>query len=296
MISSTTNRGNRDATFTTRIRRGGAADGILTGVHRRFAFLDHPGPLAFAHRGGAAENHENTYPAFARAVELGYRYLETDAHATADGVLLAFHDHTLDRVTDRRGRIAELPYREVRRARVGGVEEIPLLEDLLGCWPDVRFNIDVKEAPAIWPLAEAIERTNAYDRVCLTSFSEARLAAARRAVGREVAFSLGPRGIAALRTASMSAGYGRLLTALARSGAACAQVPTGFRGLRVTTRSLVRTAHAVGMQVHVWTIDDPGRMNELLDMGVDGIMTDNITGLRDVLEARGQWHPRRAAA
>ncbi|MEV5410773.1 glycerophosphodiester phosphodiesterase [Thermopolyspora sp. NPDC052614] len=265
-------------------------------MHRRFAFLDHPGPLAFAHRGGAAENHENTHAAFARAVELGYRYLETDAHATADGVLIAFHDHTLDRVTDRRGRIAELPYREVRRARIGGVAEIPLLEDLLGAWPDIRFNIDVKEAPAIWPLAEAIERTNAYDRVCLTSFSEARLTAARRAVGREVAFSLGPRGVAALRTASLSAGYGRLLTGLARSGAACAQVPMGFRGLKVTTRSLVRTAHAVGMQVHVWTVDDPARMDELLDMGVDGIMTDNITGLRDVLEARGQWHPGRAAA
>jgi glycerophosphoryl diester phosphodiesterase len=265
-------------------------------VHRRFAFLDHPGPLAFAHRGGAAEGRENTLAAFTRAVDLGYTYLETDAHATADGVLLAFHDHTLDRVTDRRGRVAELPYREVRRARIGGVEEIPLLEDLLGAWPDVRFNIDIKEAPAIWPLADAIRRTGAHDRVCVTSFSEARLVAARRAIGREVCFSLGPRGVAALRTAAMSSGYGRLLTGLARSGAACAQVPIGFRGLRVTTRAFVQTAHAVGMQVHVWTVDDPRQMEQLLDLGVDGIMTDNITGLRGVLDARGQWHPRQVAA
>ncbi len=265
-------------------------------MHRRFAFLDHPGPLAFAHRGGAKENLENTYPAFARAVELGYRYLETDAHATADGVLLAFHDHTLDRVTDRRGRVSELPYREVRRARVGGVEEIPRMEDLLTAWPDVRFNIDVKEAPAIWPLAEAIQRTNAYDRVCLTSFSDARLAATLRAIGRPVCHSLGPRGVAALRTASASAGYGRLLSGLARSGAACAQVPLGIPWLRLPTRSFVRTAHAIGLQVHVWTIDDPERMHELLDLGVDGIMTDNIGGLRKVLEERGQWHPVRTAA
>ncbi|MBP2703826.1 glycerophosphodiester phosphodiesterase [Microbispora sp. RL4-1S] len=264
-------------------------------MHRRFAFLDHPGPLAFAHRGGAAEGRENTMGAFARAVELGYTYLETDAHATADGVLLAFHDHTLDRVTDRRGRISRLPYREVRQARIGGREEIPLIEDLLGAWPGVRFNIDVKESAAIVPLAQAIRRTGAYDRVCLTSFSDLRLAQARRAVGREICSSLGPRGIAALRAAAGGGGYGRLLAGLAGSGVPCAQVPIGFRGLRVTTRSLVRTAHAIGMQVHVWTVDDPVTMAYLLDLGVDGIMTDNISGLRDVLKSRGQWHPRTTA-
>ncbi|WP_256862894.1 glycerophosphodiester phosphodiesterase [Microbispora sp. GKU 823] len=263
-------------------------------MHRRFAFLDHPGPLAFAHRGGAAEARENTMAAFSRAVELGYTYLETDAHATADGVLLAFHDHTLDRVTDRTGRISRLPYREVRSARIGGRHEIPLMEDLLGAWPDVRFNIDVKESAAIVPLARAIRRTRAYDRVCLTSFSDARLARARRAIDREVCFSLGPRGLAALRTAAMGGGYGRLLSGLARAGVPCAQAPIGFRGLRVTTRALVRTAHAIGMQVHVWTVNDPVTMAHLLDLGVDGIMTDNISGLRDVLKSRGQWHPRPA--
>ncbi|NUR89416.1 MAG: glycerophosphodiester phosphodiesterase [Nonomuraea sp.] len=265
-------------------------------MSRRFAFLDHEGPLAFAHRGGALEGAENTLAAFERAVELGYEYLETDAHATSDGVLLAFHDHTLDRVTDSRGRIADLPYSGVRRARIGGVHEIPLLEDLLGTWPRVRFNIDVKEAGAIGPLATVIRRTNAYDRVCLTSFSDERLAAARAAMGREVCSALGPRGVAALRAAASSSGYGRLLRRLARSGIPCAQVPMGFRGLPVTTRSFVRTAHAVGMQVHVWTINSEPRMEHLLDLGVDGIMTDNITGLRGVLERRGLWHPGDLAA
>ncbi|MBO4271567.1 glycerophosphodiester phosphodiesterase [Microbispora triticiradicis] len=263
-------------------------------MHRRFAFLDHPGPLAFAHRGGAAEGRENTMEAFSRAVGLGYTYLETDAHATSDGVLLAFHDHTLDRVTDRAGRVSHLPYREVRAARIGGRHEIPLIEDLLGTWPDVRFNIDVKESAAIAPLARAIRRTGAHDRVCLTSFSDARLSRALRAVDGEVCFSLGPRGLAALRTAAMGGGYGRLLSGLARAGVPCAQTPIGFRGLRVTTRALVRTAHAIGMQVHVWTVNDPVTMAHLLDLGVDGIMTDNISGLRDVLKSRGQWHPRPA--
>lgn len=263
---------------------------------RRFAFLDHPGPLAFAHRGGAAEGAENSAEAFERAVRLGYTHLETDAHATADGVLLAFHDHTLDRVTDRRGRISQLPYRAVRQARIDGVHEIPLLEDLLGTWPEVRFNIDVKEAGAIAPLAEAVRRTGAYDRICLTSFSDERLALARAAIGREVCSALGPRGVAALRAAATTSGYGRLLARLSRAGVPCAQVPVGFRGLRVTTHRLVRTAHAIGMQVHVWTVNDPVRMEQLLDLGVDGLMTDNITGLRDVLDRRGQWHPHGMAA
>ncbi|MFC7586654.1 glycerophosphodiester phosphodiesterase [Nonomuraea antimicrobica] len=264
-------------------------------MSRRFPFLDHPVPLAFAHRGGAVEGAENSVAAFERAVALGYTYLETDAHATSDGVLLAFHDHTLDRVTDQRGRISELPYRAVRQARIGGVHEIPLLEDLLGTWPGVRFNIDVKEGAAIAPLAEAIRRTNAHDRVCLTSFSDERLAAARRAMGREVCSALGPRGVALLRAAAATSGYGRLLTRLSQAGVPCAQVPVGFRGLRVTTQRLVRTAHAIGMQVHVWTINDPVRMEHLLDLGVDGIMTDNVIGLRDVLERRGLWHPGLAA-
>ncbi|MEV4289647.1 glycerophosphodiester phosphodiesterase family protein [Nonomuraea bangladeshensis] len=265
-------------------------------MSRRYAFLDHPGPLAFAHRGGAAEGAENSVAAFERAVGLGYTYLETDAHATADGVLLAFHDHTLDRVTDQRGRISELPYRAVRRARIAGVHEIPLLEDLLGTWPEARFNIDVKEAAAIAPLAEAVRRTNAYDRVCLTSFSDERLVLAKAALGRDVCSALGPRGVAALRAAAATSGYGRLLTRLSRAGVPCAQVPIGFRGLRVTTRHLIRTAHAIGMQVHVWTVNDPARMEQLLDLGVDGIMTDNVTGLREVLTRRGQWHPGSLAA
>ncbi|MEU6723775.1 glycerophosphodiester phosphodiesterase family protein [Nonomuraea wenchangensis] len=265
-------------------------------MSRRYAFLDHPGPLAFAHRGGAAEGAENSVAAFERAVELGYTYLETDAHATADGVLLAFHDHTLDRVTDQRGRISELPYRAVRRARIAGVHEIPLLEDLLGTWPEARFNIDVKEAAAIAPLAEAVRRTNAYDRVCLTSFSDERLVLAKAALGRDVCSALGPRGVAALRAAAATSGYGRLLTRLSRAGVPCAQVPIGFRGLRVTTGRLIRTAHAIGMQVHVWTVNDPARMEQLLDLGVDGIMTDNVTGLREVLTRRDQWHPGSLAA
>lgn len=251
----------------------------------RWTFLDHPAPLPFAHRGGASHAPENTMPAFQAAIDLGYRYLETDVHVTADGVLLAFHDERLDRVTDRSGAVSDLPYREVRGALVDGREPIPLLEDLLGAWPDARVNIDPKHDGAVDPLIEVIRRTGAVDRVCIGAFSDARLQRVRAALGPDLCTSLGPRETAMLRANS----YG--LPGGTNPPAPCVQVPHRFRGVTVVDRRFVRTAHALGLQVHVWTIDDADEMRELLDLGVDGIMTDRPGVLRDVLRDRGEWVP-----
>ncbi|GAA2811708.1 glycerophosphodiester phosphodiesterase [Kitasatospora sp. CM 4170] len=250
-------------------------------------FLDHPGPLAFAHRGGDLGHPENSLAAFEAAVALGYRYLETDVHATADGVLVAFHDSRLDRVTDRTGAVAELPWETVRQARIGGTEPVPLLEDLLGAFPGARFNIDVKAAPAVGPLVETIRRTGAWDRVCVGGFSDSRLAAVRAAAGPRLATSLGPREVARLRLLSLA---GPLLRAgRAPFAGVCAQVPERHLGVRVVDRAFVRAAHRLGLQVHVWTVDDPTRIRALLDLGVDGIMADRIDVLRDVLGENGCW-------
>ena len=247
-------------------------------------FLDHPRPLAFAHRGGAAGGLENTMTAFARAVAAGYRYVETDVHATADGTLVAFHDRTLDRVTDRTGRIAALPIRDVRAARIGTDERIPLFDELLGTWPELRVNIDIKTEAAIGPLVRAVRRHGALDRVCVGSFSGSRLAKVRAALGPGLATSMGPRDVARLRLASLTGGRPRF-----GAGVCAAQVPVRHKALRIVDKRFIVTAHRVGLQVHVWTIDDPAVMSHLLDLGVDGIMTDRIDVLRDVLTARGSW-------
>ncbi|QDQ10373.1 glycerophosphodiester phosphodiesterase [Streptomyces spectabilis] len=252
-------------------------------THVRHPYLDHPGPLAFAHRGGTADGLENTAVAFRRAVDQGYRYLETDVHATADGRLVAFHDATLDRVTDGVGGIAALPWREVRHARVAGREPVPLFEDLLEAFPEARWNVDVKAEPALVPLLGLIERARAWDRVCVGSFSEARVARAQRLAGPRLATSYGTRGVLALRLRSLG------LPAVPRVSAVCAQVPEAQSGVRVVDHRFVRTAHARGLQVHVWTINDAARMHALLDLGVDGIMTDHTETLRDVLKDRGTW-------
>ena len=245
-------------------------------------FLDQPGPLAFAHRGGAGDWPENTLPAFEAAVALGYRYVETDVHVTADGVLLAFHDDQLDRVTDRTGAISDQPWSVVRQARVDGREPIPLLEEILGSWPDLRVNIDPKHDGCVEALIDVIERTGSVDRVCIGSFSDRRIATLRGRLGPRLCTSLGPRGLARLRGSSFHLPLGVL-------SAGCAQVPTTVKGRTLVDERFLEAAHGRGLQVHVWTIDDPVEMARLLDLGVDGIMTDRPAVLRDVLVGRGGW-------
>lgn len=252
-------------------------------AHPTFPFLDWPGPLAFAHRGGASEVPENTMPAFEHAVRLGYRYLETDAHVTADGVLIAFHDDRLDRVTDRTGMIAELPWSEVSKARIEGSEPIPLLEDLLMAWPDVRINIDPKRDEVAAPLAAALLRTRTVDRVCVGAFSDKRIAHVRELAGPDLCTSMGPREVARLLATS------RRLPGGGGVKSPCAQVPTHQGRVPLVTERFVAAAHRRGVQVHVWTIDDPAEMTRLLDLGVDGLMTDRPQVLKDLLVERGTW-------
>jgi glycerophosphoryl diester phosphodiesterase len=220
--------------------------------------------------------------AFSQAVDLGYRYVETDAHVTADGVVIAFHDDHLDRVTDRTGLIAELPWSEVSLARIDGVAPIPLLQDLLQTWPNLRINIDPKHDEVVEPLGDLLQKLSALDRVCIGSFSDRRIEHFRERFGRAVCTSMGPRSVAKLRASSF--GLGR-----SRPADNCVQVPTHAGKVPLVDRRFVRRAHRLGLPVHVWTIDDPEEMSRLLDLGVDGIMTDRPEVLKQVLEARAQW-------
>jgi glycerophosphoryl diester phosphodiesterase len=252
--------------------------------NRRWPFLDWPAPIPFAHRGGAAEvGGENTLSAFARAAGLGFRYLETDGRVTSDGVLLAFHDERLDRVTDLTGRLEDRPWSEVRAAKVGaGGDPIVRMDELLDAFPDARFNIDPKMDAAVVPLAEALQRTRSHDRVNIASFSDRRLLQVRKATGGRVCTSTGPAAISRLRLAARGVPPGPF-------GAACVQVPLRWgRTLLVDVRFL-QAAHRRHLPVHVWTIDDAAEMHRLLDLGVDGIMTDRPSLLKAVMLERGQW-------
>lgn len=261
-----------------------------TGYPYLDAGLEQPGTvLAFAHRGGSfhpdIEGLENTLAAFQHAFDLGYRYLETDVHVTRDGTLLAFHDAVLDRVTQTRGSIADLDRAEVAEALIGGREQIPTMNELFDRFPEARFNIDIKSDPAVETLAELIITREAHERVCVGSFSERRMRRFRSLVGSRVATAATPREVVSFRFLP-----GRRVPRLVTGRRPAAmQVPHRRGRLRVVSPGLVAKAHSAGVHVHVWTIDDPAEMHELLDLGVDGLMTDRTDLLRDVLMERGQW-------
>ncbi len=269
----------------------------VTGYAYLDAVLDQPGSvIAMAHRGGALHPEipgaENTVHAFRHAVALGYRYLETDVHATSDGVLLAFHDEALDRVTDSFGLLADLTAKEVATARIAKLHAIPTMAELFEEFPGCRFNIDLKSEAAVAPLVDLLDRASAHDRVCVGSFSSRRIRAFRQATGGRVATAAAPAEVLALRSGLPRLGRG--------SRPAAVQVPWRHkrRRLTVTTPQFVRRAHRAGLHVHVWTgdessqwvaVDDAESMDTLLDLGVDGLITDRTDVLKEVLIRRGQW-------
>jgi glycerophosphoryl diester phosphodiesterase len=253
------------------------------------AYFDPPF-AALAHRGFSRDGLENSMVAFAAARDLGFAYVETDAHATRDGVALALHDPTLDRTTDASGTVGDLPWRVVRGALIAGREPIPLLEDVLGTWPDLRVNVDVKASAAIGPVAGAIERTASHDRVLVTSFSDRRRRATLARLTRPVATSAAPGAIVATWAAARLPG-GASTRAVARAVADldCLQVPERAGRMWVASPATVRAVHAAGRRVHIWTVNEPADMRRLIGLGVDGIITDRADLLREVLIERGMW-------
>jgi glycerophosphoryl diester phosphodiesterase len=250
---------------------------------RRFPFLDDPLPLAFAHRGGGAEREENTLAAFAHAVRLGFRYIETDVQASRDGVAVIHHDDTLGRMAGRPERVDALPWAALAQVRTSGGEPLPRLDAVLADFPEVRFNLEPKSDAAVEPLAEAVRRAGAIDRVCVGSFDGRRTRRLRRLLGERLAWSPARPGVAGLWVA----GWGLPVPGLRFPAV---QVPTEYRGIPLVTRRVVAAAHRRGIQVHVWTVDAEAEMERLLDLGVDGLMTGRPSLLRAVLERHGQWH------
>lgn len=246
---------------------------------RTLPYLDAPGPIAVAHRGGDVHAVENTMPAFEHAVSLGYRYLETDVHLSRDGVLVAFHDADLERITGVPGTIADRTWDELQAIDLGGAS-IPRLDELLGSFPTTRFNIDPKSDAAVEPLGDAIAAFDAVDRVGIGAFDDARIAALQQRFGPDLCTSPGP---AELLT------YLADPVPMAFETHGCLQIPPSFGEFELTPE-LLGAAHELGLQVHVWTINEEPEMRRLLDLGVDAIMTDRVELLKNVMLERDEWN------
>lgn len=217
-------------------------------------------------------------PAFEHAVSLGFDYLETDVHLSSDGVLVAFHDADLERITGRPGSIADRTWDELRAIDLGGAS-MPRLDDLLVAFPDAKFNIDPKADAAVVPLGDTISAHKAVDRIGIGAFDDARITALQERCGPGLCTSPGPMELLA---------YLANPTESAFETHGCLQIPPSFGEFELTNE-LLQSAHDLGLQVHVWTINEEVEMRRLLDLGVDAIMTDRVALLRDVLIDRNEW-------
>jgi glycerophosphoryl diester phosphodiesterase len=258
-------------------------------------YLSGPRPRAYAHRGwhtGDLTGCENTLAAFTRAVEEGFGYLELDVHASADHEAVIHHDVLLDRTTDGTGRVDARTAAELAKVLVRGREPIPRLAEVLGALPDIRITIELKSAAAVAPTLAAVAAADAWHRVCVGGFEQSWLEAARRGGGDRLCTSMAKRDVLALRARAWLDALPGPLSAvpspLSLAGDV-AHVPVAAGPIRVVDVGLLRTAHARGREVHVWTIDEPAEMRRLLDLGVDGILSDRPDLLRDTLRERGQW-------
>lgn len=237
---------------------------------------------AYAHRGGAREATENSLSAFRRAAALGFAYLETDVRPTRDGVAVLHHDADLVRTTDASGKVRDHTWQQIRAIHLADGSTPLRLEELLEDLPDAHVNVDVKEEGSVTALAEAVRRSNAASRVTVTSFSARRLSRARHLMPPGTESSAHPWEVLGLKALPRP----RPLPRVTR-----VQVPVRALGVTLVEPSFLARAHRLGLAVDVWTVDDPGEMHRLLDLGVDGIMTDSPRVLREVLAERC---PRRA--
>ncbi|WP_158018881.1 glycerophosphodiester phosphodiesterase family protein [Mycobacterium basiliense] len=251
-------------------------------------FLRSGGRIAMAHRGFTSFTlPKNSMGAFNEAVKLGFRYIETDVRASRDGIAVILHDRKLPPGSGVSGAVDRLSWRDISTADLGAGEPIPTLEELFVALPDVRVNIDIKAESAIEPTVDVIERLSVHDRVLITSFSDRRRQRALRLLSKRVASAAGTGAFVSFLAARTVGGRAYALRMLRDSD--CLQLPPRLGGVQVITPTLVQTLHAADRQVHAWTIDDPATMHALLDINVDGIITDRADILRDVLAARGEW-------
>lgn len=236
-----------------------------------------------AHRGLAIDAPENTLLAFAKALAAGATHLETDVHASADGVAILSHDPDLFRLTGRHVRIEQLTSAELTRIDLGESQTFTTLSAALDTFPDARFNIDVKAAAAAVPTVEAVREAGAEHRVLIGSFSNARrLAVVRSLPG--VVTSVSSRG-AVVATWAAAIGLPWLTRRVLR-GVQAVQLPVRVLGAPTTSDRAIAAYHSAGAEVHIWTINDPSEMSRLLDAGVDGLVTDRADLALDVIARR----------
>ena len=266
--------------------------------------------FGFVHRGGDEKKTENTLEAFQYSSDLGFVFMETDVQSTSDGRVVIFHDADLKRIAGIDKKIKDLTFDEVTNIDLINGGKIPSLEETLFSFPNLRFNIDIKTNSAVEESIKIIKSHEALTRVCLASFSNKRIRRIRKLAGSQSCTSMSQLEVvnAIFHVLAENLGSGINLRRKMRGDEAyfkskwmrttipfngipdCAQVPVGQWGIPIVTQSFIRIMNLLGKFVHVWTIDEPEEMNRLIDLGVDGLMTDKPSILKSTLIDRGLFN------
>lgn len=234
----------------------------------------------FVHRGGDEVETENTIEAFKYSSDLGFVFIETDVQATKDGHVVIFHDATLKRMAGVKKSIKELTLKEINEIDLLDGGKIPLLSEALETFPDLRFNIDIKTEDALEETIRIIKKMNFLNKTCLASFSSSRLKRIKHLAGPEACISSGQMDIFKMMCQSVGIG-------LKATMSQCAQIPLKQWGVPVLTKKFIEIAKKQNKLVHIWTIDDKDQMFELIEFGVDGLMTDKPSVLKEAMVEKG---------
>ena len=223
------------------------------------SYFENTGPHILAHQGLALDCTPNTLEAFTKALAAGADYIETDAHGTKDGIAVLFHDDDINGVPISTLLFTDLP------------EHIPTLRSALEHFPQVKFNIDIKNSEASAPVAQAINELNAHHRILLTSFDAKR----RKTTMQKAPGTASSPSVSEFTPAFFAALCGQqwLVNRFLKNFDAV-QIPASALGLNIVRPRLVRMYHKAGVMVHVWTINNPDQMKKLFEAGVNGIVTD----------------------
>ena len=246
-----------------------------------FEFLNNYKFIPFAHRGGSLESTENTLDSFQHSINLGYEYIETDVRHTRDNKLVVFHDEDLKRLCNEEIKISDMEYEDLKKIKIKKKHYNPLLDEVLTTWPNINFNIEPKTFTSAKLLSQSLKKIKNINRFCIGSFSFKKLEMIRNNVGVKLCTSM--------TKSETIKFYLKQIIPLSKINIPCLQIPSRYMGFKIITKSIIDKFHNQNKKVHVWTVNDENEINELIDIGVDGIMTDKPTLLKRILKSRSLW-------
>lgn len=238
-------------------------------------YLNYSGLAVLAHRGGSIESYENTLASFAYAQSIGCKYIETDVQVSLDGIPYIFHDESLERITGIKSIFSSITSSEIDKIRIFKDHPIPKLDTALKEFPELFFQIDLKTDLVAIPALEVIKKNNAEKRVCIASFNSNRLKQVKESYP-EMCLSMGPKEVAKLLLASFGLFKGEI-------PGDCLQVPIYSHGIKVVTKRFIKFVQSKNLKIMVWTINDKKTLKKLINMNVDGIITDTPKLLTELL-------------